>query len=104
MEELKSKISAANTEFPCINFKTRLREDAVSGVAVVAEIKVMAPAFLAERPVLQSLLEYSTRNIECLCLCSVCKALCGLTWGSFISVPRPAKATLRPELSLASRA
>lgn len=47
MEELKSKIAAANTEFPCINFKTRLREDAVSGVAVVAEIKVMAQACIS---------------------------------------------------------
>jgi glutathione peroxidase-family protein len=27
-------------EFPCLNFKERLRQDSVSGVAVVAEIKV----------------------------------------------------------------
>jgi len=40
LEQLKGQIEAANAEFPCINFKTRLREDAASGVAVVAEIKV----------------------------------------------------------------
>ena len=49
LEQLKGQIEAANAEFPCINFKTRLREDAVSGVAVVAEIKVRA-AIWSARP------------------------------------------------------
>ena len=44
LEQLKSQIDAANKEFPCINFKDRLRQDAVSGVAVVAEIKRASPS------------------------------------------------------------
>ena len=44
LEDLKSKIDAANKEFPSIDFKARLREDAVSGVAVVAEIKRASPS------------------------------------------------------------
>ena len=44
LEDLKSQIDAANKEFPSIDFKTRLREDAVSDVVVVAEIKRASPS------------------------------------------------------------
>lgn len=44
LEQLKSQIDAANKEFPVIDFMARLREDSVSGVAVVAEIKRASPS------------------------------------------------------------